>query len=245
MKKFLFICIMILSFTLFSCGTSGTKRTENVAESPDIISSLSYWEQIESEMSQYGLTGGIKILPGDDEAEVIKSFKSHYSDSCKKEELDISGDNVPFNSAYRFTVEKDVPNFWDAGYTCCFDKDIPIKKDDLIVGVMWVRGERFPESFMYEDDEAPMYYLAFKTPTDNWSTEGIPLPGRVQYAEDEWRQVFFYGYVMNDEDNSQNIQFSIFLGWGIQQIDLGGIIAYWFPYSIDNEMSAYRLVNRE
>jgi len=199
---------------------------------------LSYWENIEAELAHYGLAGGVKCLPGEDEAALMKKFGANGS---KKEELDLSGDDVPFSAAYSVTVAKDLTNFWDASYTCALEKDLPVDEGDLVVGVLWIRGKRLSETEKFAEDDFPSYYLALKTATDNWATEGGVEPSREQFAEAEWQKIFFYGNVMNEESNSKNLQFQIFLGYGNQQVDIGGITAYLFPWSRENEKAAIKL----
>ena len=212
--------------------------TEEPTEPFVVDSSLSYWEQIEAELAFYGLSGGAKIFPGEDEAALMKGFGAG---TCKKAELDISGEDVPFSSAYRVTTEKDTDEFWNASYSRSCEKDVPVEEGDLIVGVMWVRGLRLSETEKFFDDDPPQYYLAIKTATDNWATEGDVTPNGVQFAEEEWQKVFFYGSVLNEESKSQNLQFQIFTGYGNQQLDIGGIAAYTFPWTSDNEKAAWNL----
>ncbi|MCL2813636.1 MAG: hypothetical protein FWD23_03455 [Oscillospiraceae bacterium] len=199
---------------------------------------LSYWENVEAEFAHYGLTGGVKCLPGEDEAALMKKFGAN---GTKKEELDVSGDGVPFSAAYSVTTAKDTVNFWDASYSCAIEKDLLVQEGDLVVGVLWVRGRRIAETEKFAQDDFPEYYMALKTATDNWATEGGVEPAREQFAEAEWQKVIFYGNVVNEESNSKNLQFQIFLGYGNQQVDFGGIAAYLFPWSRENEKAAIKL----
>ena len=204
-----------------------------------VDSNLSYWDQIYSELEYYGLSGGTKILAGEDEAALMKGFSGG---GTKKEEIDVSGDNVPFSAAYRVVTAKDTANFWDASYNRALEKDHPIQEGDLIVGVMWVRGARLSETDNFTMDDAPEYYLALKTSTDNWGSEGGVEPSREQWAKSEWQKVFFYGNILNEEPKSSNVQLQIFLGYGNQQVDFGGIIAFWFPWTKENEMGAMQAI---
>ncbi|MCL1858898.1 MAG: hypothetical protein FWF92_06655 [Oscillospiraceae bacterium] len=267
----LFVCVILLLPMIFACGekadtASSTTNAPSITEAQitdpptdpptepptdppptdppttwePIDPNLPYWEQIEVEMSRYGLTGGTKCLPGEDEAAVMKGFGTGNS---KKEELDLTGENVPFSAGYAVTVAKDTDNFWDASYTRALEKDLPVQQDDLVVGVIWIKGERLSETDSYAIEDAPEYYLAIKTSTDNWATEGGVEPSREQWVEPEWQKVYFYGYIMNEEEKSQSVQLQIFIGYGNQRLDIGGIIAYWFPYSRDNEAAALKLVD--
>ena len=218
--------------------------TEKETEPPFVLEpidpNLPYWEQILNEMGQYGLTDGVKILPGEDEAALMKGFSTG---NTKKEELDVSGDNVPFTAAYRVVTAKDSEQFWSCSYNRSFEKDIETEEEDLVVGVIWVRGERLSETDDFDMDDEPAYYLAIKTSTDNWGTEGNVDPHGEQWATPEWRKIFFCGYVLNEESKSQNMQMQIFLGYGNQYIDFGGIIAYVYPGTLENELAAMKLVD--
>ena len=213
--------------------------TEEPTTWEPIDPSLPYWEQIQIELSRYGLTGGEKILNGVDEAEVMKKFSPNNG---KRAELDVSGDNVPFSVAYSVNISKDMTNFWDASYTASLMKDVAVEQDDLIVGVVWIRGKRVAESDQFMADDAPQYYLALKTATDNWATEGDMNPQGAQEAQETWQKVFFAGRIMNEETQSSTVQFQIFLGYGIEEIDFGGIIAYRFPSTTENEKAVIKLV---
>ena len=205
---------------------------------PDL--SLPYWEQIAKEFEWYGLTGGIKILNGDNEEEVINKFRAT---NCQRDELDISGDNVPFSSAHRVTVVKDAGSYGSADYKAQCVKDVPVNQGDLIVGVIWIKGQRLSETENYDIDDEPQYFFAVKSMTDSSATEGDCTPSGGQYASSEWRKVFFYGRVLNEEDNSRNLDVRIFLGYGHQQLDFGGIMAYRFAYSKEIEAAAIKLVD--
>jgi hypothetical protein len=190
-------------------------------------------------MSRYGLTKGAKVLNGDDEEEVMRKF---LPINAKKAELDISGDSVPFSSAYRVTVTKDGGDYAGVEYKATFVKDVPLNQGDLIVGVVWIKGERLSETSAFSADDDPQYYFAIKSMTDNTATEGDVTPNGHQTAGAEWKKVFFYGRILNEESNSKNVDFRLFLGYGNQQIDVGGAIAYCFPYSQETEAAAFKLV---
>jgi len=201
---------------------------------------LSYWEQIYAELEYYGLKDGVKCLTGEDEAELMKKLSSN---GTKKAELDVSGDKVPFSAAYSVTTAKDTNNFWDASYSVALMKDLPVEQDELVVGVVWVKGERIAETEKFMADEPASYYLALKTATDNWATEGDMTPRGEMPAETTWQKIFFCGRVLNEETKSQALQFQIFLGYGNQRVDFGGIIAFKFPSTPDNEKAIWSFIN--
>ena len=266
----LFLCIVMIFPMIFACGekpadntaATDSAATEAVTDPPAtdppttaaptdpptteaptepfvVDTSLSYWDQIYSELEFHGLKDGIKCLTGENEAELMKKISSN---GTKKAELDVSGDNVPFTAAYSVTTAKDTTNFWDASYSVALMKDIPVEVDDLIVGVVWIRGARLSETDMFAADDPASYYLALKTATDNWGSEGDMSPRGQMFAQDGWQKVFFCGRVINEESKSQNLQFQIFLGYGNQRVDFGGIIAYKFPWTQDNEKAVWKFI---
>lgn len=214
--------------------------TEEPTEPFEPDPAQSYWEQIESELAWYGLSDGFAVFNKEGENELMKKFSPG---GVKREELDISGDNVPFSAAYRVTLAKDTTNFWDANYTCLFESDLPLEQDDLIVGVIWIRGARLGETESYMEEDEPQYYLAIKTPTDEWATEGETEPRGVQIAGENWEKVFFAGRIMNEEAKSNDVRFQIFMGYGNQYLDIGGILAYCFPSTTENEKAVWKFIS--
>ena len=268
----LFICVLMLLPTVFACGekpddtastTSGATESAGTTATADPTTekptdpptteepteptepfvpdlSLPYWEQIAAELAHNGLTDGVKIFAGEDEAELMKKFGTS---NTKRTELDLSGDDsVPFSAAYTVNTSKDQVNFWEANYSISLWKDVPVEEGDLIVGVLWIRGRRTAESDMFMEDEAAQFYLAIKTETDNWATEGDMTPTGLQFAEEEWQKVFFCGYVLNEEPVTSKLNFNIYMGYGIQEFDIGGIIAYKFPGTLDNEKAVWNFI---
>jgi len=201
--------------------------------------SMAYWDQIEAELAHHGLTGGIKAFLGDNEEELMRRLSPN---NARRTDLDLSGESVPFSFGWSYETTRDVENFWDANFSINLARDLPTEQDDLIVGVVWIRGKRLAESERYFPDDDPIYYLAMKTPTDNWATEGEATPRGEQSAQEEWQKVFFYARVMNEETQASNVAFQFFIGYGFQQFDVGGLIAYKFPGNRDNERAAMNLV---
>ena len=203
---------------------------------------LSYWDQIYSEFEYYGFKDGFKILNGADEAELMKKFNVGNS---KKEELDVSGDNVPFSAAYKVYTTKDMVNFWDASYGTTLAKELPLNEGDILAGVIWLKGRRIGESEMYAADDPVTYHLAVKTPTD-WSTESNMNPGGDIIFDESiegWKKVYFTAEVMFEEDaaKSNNMILNIYIGWGLQEFDIGGIIAFGFPATDENQEAIWNL----
>jgi len=212
--------------------------TEPPTEPFKVDESLNYWEQIYSELEWYGLEGGVKIFNGDDEQDLMRRFSAN---GTRKEELDVSGDGVPFSVAYTVRTSKDIDNFWEAAYATNFLKDIETNEDDIVAGVFWIRGRRTEESDAFMLDEPAEYYTAIKSPTDNWASEGAMEPFGRQAAEEEWERIMFTGRVVNEEEQSSTMSFNIYMGYGIQELDIGGIIAWVFPSTRENERAAMKI----
>jgi len=206
---------------------------------------LPYWAQIYSELEYYGFKNGVKALAGETEQELMKKMAIGNG---KREELDVSGDaSVPFNAAYKIWTTKDMTNFWDASYGMNLLKELPVNEGDIIAGVIWLKGRRAGETENYAADDPVTYHLAVKTPTD-WSTESNMNPGGDIILDDTiegWQKVFFTANVMYEEDaiKSQNMIFNIYIGWGIQEFEVGGVIAWVFPLTDENEIAALNLID--
>jgi len=218
--------------------TTVPQTTTEPVTYPPVDPSLPYWEQVKTELGYHNLKNGVQILAGEDEAALMKKLSPN---NVKRAELDVSKDNVPFTAAYSYTVSKDQVNFWDSSANCSFAKDVPIQQGDLVVGVIWIRGVRNPGSEIVADDDPPEYYLAIKTPTDNWNTEGEMSPAGILPAEAKWQKVWFSGRILNEETQSSTVGFNVFLGYGLQQVDIGGLIAYVFPSTDETEKGAIEL----
>ncbi|MCL2772377.1 MAG: hypothetical protein FWD71_03420 [Oscillospiraceae bacterium] len=269
----LFLCAVLLVPMTFACGKSGdtgsttaadtapadttpapttippttpvpttTAEPTTPAPTEPIDPNLPYWQQIQIELSNNGLKNGVQILPGTDEADLMKKLSAN---SCTRAVLDVSKDNVPFTAAYSYTVSKDPTNWWDVNCSMNCMKDVPVQNGDLVVGVLWVKGVRNPGSALAADTDPPEYYLALKTPTDSWATEGEMSPTGNQFLDpstsNTWQKVWFSARVLNDETQSSNLSFQIFMGFGFQEIDIGGLIAYYFPSTPDNEKAVINL----
>lgn len=208
--------------------TEATTPAPTTTEAPTepIDPSLPYYEQLEIEFSRFGFHDGDFVLAADEES----TMKKFSANGCKKTELDVSGDDVPFDHAYSIDITKEATNFWDISYTASFSKDYTFTAGDIIAGVLWLRdgGGENPGKI----------YLAYKTATDNWGSEGAMNINLVE-AEDGWKKIYFYGEAVNDEAKGNNLQFQIFLGYGIHKVDIGGI--YVKRYSEDQFKAAINM----
>ena len=206
--------------------------TEEPTEPFVVDPSMTYWDQIAAEIAHYGFTGGTKISSGDTEEAALNKFTRRY---CKREEIDISGDGVPFSDAFRLVVDDDKSGIWDVFIEAPMLARIPVPQDDIIVGAIWVKGKS------HEKENTPAEFeLIFRSQTD-WQSLESEHPYLIK-AGDEWQKVFFSGRVGRDDESSQRIYFSVCLGgYGLQEVDLGGYIAYIYPSTTENEKALSRL----
>jgi len=222
--------------------------TEPPTEPFVLDESLSYFDQIYSELEWRGLSGGVLAFNAanadndgkPDESGLMRRFGAN---NTRREEMtpEEIGDGVPFSVAYRVWTSKDMDNFWEAGYSSAFARDLETNEDDLVVGVVWIRGRRLEESDDFDADEPADFYLAIKTETDNWASEGEVQPQGRQSAEEEWEKIIWTGRVVNEEAQSSRLGFNIYMGYGIQEFEIGGMVAWVFPSTPDNERAAMRI----
>jgi len=212
--------------------------TEAPTEPFAVDESLAYWDQIYSELEWRGMSGGVAVFRGDDELDLMRRFGR---ENVTREELDVSGDGVPFSVAYTLATSRDMEMDWHASYSSAFASGLDTNEDDLIVGVFWIRGRRTAESEAFAADAPPEWTMTIQTPTDDWVSTGDLEPSGRHEAGEEWERIMFTGRVMNDEPQSSNMSLRIFMGNGIQEIDIGGIVAWVFPSTPDNERAAMRI----
>lgn len=243
-KLAMLLCFAMLLSLMFSCGTKkdednsatqANKETEapveettattetptttepttpapTTTEAPTepIDPSLPYYEQIEIEFSRFGFHDGDFVI-AEDEQSVMKKFSTN---GCKKTELDMTQEDVPFDYAYSIDITKEAANFWEISYNAAFSKDLTFTAGDIIAGVLWLRDGG--------GENPGQIYLAYKTATDDYNSEGVMNVNLVM-AEDGWKKVYFYGEAVNDESKGSNLKFEIFLGYGIHKVEIGGI----------------------
>jgi len=218
--------------------TTEEPTTEEPIEIGPIDPNLPYWEQVQLELSYYGLTNGVKIFAGDNEEAVMK--KAGFGSGATKKKLELDGENVPFTSGYKVIINKEAADVLHDGKSwMLFDnKNVPTEEGDIIAGAIWVRGKRTGSSADFAATDPAQYFIAIRTPSDGFYSDGDIRPSGDQICNGEWQKVLFAAWVQNDDNNSE---FNMHMGYGFQEFDVGGLIAYKFPWTPDNDKAASRI----
>jgi hypothetical protein len=196
--------------------TKAPETTEEVTTYEPIDPTLPYYEQCDIQFSRFGFSDGQSVCGADEAAALSKVNKSNV----KTEKVDLTGVSVPFTQAIRITTPNTTTNFWDSNIGITFTKDLKIEVGDIIAGCFWIRD--------LSDPDPANAYIAIKTPTDNWASEG-KMNINTLILTDEWQQVFFYGEVINEEPNSNKLVFQLFTGPTPNAIEFGGLYMKVYP----------------
>jgi len=191
---------------------------------------LPYYDYLDEEFKRFGFEDGDRII-ADTEQGIMDLLRGK---DTAKIIIDVSEDGVPFETAARFAVTRQVSDnaFWEIAAELNFASDKTLTEGDIIAGVMWMRDGGGPDP--------AQCYLAYKTPTNGWGSEGDMS---VNYIEldpgDGWQKIYFYGENAVDEDPASTAVFCIFLGYEPHTIEIGGIYVMRYP-STDANISATR-----
>jgi len=179
--------------------------------------SLPYFQQEQTEFEQnFGFSAG-DFPFGSDETTCLG--KCNYS-QVTKSDIDMTGSGLPFTVAKEVVTATVPANWWEASAIRTADKGFQIANGDIYAGCLWVKDPG--------GENPATVYLAIKTPTDSWSTEGQMSISTVTTTGD-WTKVYFYGQSLNDETDSSVIQFQMLLGNQTQTVDIGGLYVEHFP----------------
>ncbi|MCL1858908.1 MAG: hypothetical protein FWF92_06705 [Oscillospiraceae bacterium] len=211
-----------------------TPEPETEPPTEPIDPNLPYYEYLDEEFARFGFTGGDRIM-GDTEEEVNTS--AFHAKDCSRTALDISGDGVPFEYAYRYEITS-LPNpedeFWQKACEANFRADKTLAESDIIAGCVYVRdgGGENPAQF----------YFAIKTPTNDWGSEGDMNIALMELESGGgWQKVYFYGESSCDEDPASTALFELFLGYEPHSIDIGGIYMMRYPSTGENMKATMKL----
>jgi hypothetical protein len=201
--------------------TEPPTTTEPEPELPPIDPSLPYYEYLDEEFSRFGFVDGDRIV-AETEAEVMAALRGV---SVVKTEIDLSGQDVPFEHAVSFDVTRIADNFWDIAVHSVFNSDKTLTQGDIIAGVVYMRdaGGANPAQA----------HFAIKTPTNDWSGEGN-MNITVVEAEETWKKVYFHAESAADETRASTAYFALFLGFDPQTIEIGGIYINRYPATSEN-----------
>ena len=194
------------------------------APTEPIDPNLPYYAYLDEEFKRFGFVNGDPILAASEE-EVMNLVREK---ACTRTAVDVSGDGVPFNFAYRYEVTELAVNFWETAAEFNFDADKKLAEGDIIAGCVYVRDAKGPNP--------AQVYLAIKTPTNDWNGEGVMnhhhyLP---EDLNDGWNKIYFYGESMCDEDPASTALFEFFLGYEPHTIDIGGLYIMRYPGTSEN-----------
>jgi hypothetical protein len=207
--------------------------TESEQEDEIIDPNLSYYAYLDEEFRRFGFVNGDRIFA---ETEADTAFYSiAYPDGyCTRTAIDLSGENVPFDYAYRYEISAKTQDFWNAAAEFRFRSDKTLKAGDIIAGCMYVRDAGGPNP--------AEFYIAVKTPTNNWAGEGN---FNIHHYELEpgnpWRKIYFYGQSECDEDPASVAAFLIFLGFEPHTVDIGGVYLMRYPGTAENHDATWNM----
>lgn len=192
---------------------------------------LPYYEYLDEEFSRFGFTGGEKIIAETEQGITdlirVKGF-------CTKSPIEISGEDVPFDSASRYEITELAANMWETAAEVNFASDKTLSEGDIIAGCMYVRDAGGPNP--------AQLYLAMKTPTNEWGSEGNMSVSLIEPdADGGWQKVYFYGESVCDEDPASTAVFCIFLGYEPHTVEIGGIYMMRYPATDENFQAAEKM----
>ena len=184
---------------------------------------LPYYEYLDIEFARFGFTDGDRIS-ADTEEEIMAALRAK---SCAKTEVDLSGEDVPFQHAYKFAIGNLAENFWDIAAELNFNSGKTLTEGDIIAGCLYVRDAGGPNP--------AQLYFAIKTPTNDWNGEGNMNISLVDLdAGEGWRKIYFHGESLCDENPASTAFLALFLGYDPHSIEIGGLYMMRYPGTSDN-----------
>ena len=240
----LILCVVMMLPLTAACGEDGDENEQLTTGADEFLTDppatkpidpeLPYYDYLDEEFARFGFTGGDRIAAETEEA-VMEKLKPK---GCARTLLDLSGEDVPFTFAYRYEVAN-MPEpagwFWQITAETYFDGGKTITEGDVLAGCMYVRDGGGPNM--------SRFYLAIKTPTDKWASEGamnVHSYSMADYGEG-WHKIYFYGEFLNDENPASTAMFHVLLGFCLQTLDIGGIYIMRYPGTADNIEATFRM----
>ncbi|WP_436928971.1 endo-1,4-beta-xylanase [Halosimplex halobium] len=177
-----------------------------------------YYGQLASTLASQGLPGGA-FCYGTTEAEAMSAF-SVQSSVGTAEPLSV-GDDQPFSSARRVTVEESTENPWNVTLKGTVE-DRAVSEGDVLLAVFHLRGPEDSES----DPTAQFVAKDEANPSTN-------MVRGVQQAEPVGEWVRYYVPIQFDYDAEAGTWWTeLFLGFGPQTVDVGGVALIDFDQNI-------------
>ncbi|WP_207586542.1 endo-1,4-beta-xylanase [Halomontanus rarus] len=170
-----------------------------------------------------------EFVHGDTESDARSQYWVETSDFGTAEELDVSGDEVPFSEATRFEVTEEPDENWDVQLRTAEWASDPYRSvdaGDVMLGVAYLRA---PEG------EGTAQYVADNSQSETWNAVASD---DYQEPPAEWQRYFFpiefdaaADGGLDESDYEWSIQFH--LGFDVQTVDVGGIALFDFGHSVD------------
>lgn len=201
--------------------TEPPTTTEPEPEPEPIDPSLPYYEYLDEEFKRFGFVDGDRIV-ADTEQALMDTFRAK---GCTKTAVDLSGQDVPFQYAYKYEITAESTDFWDKAAECNFSASKKMAEGEIIAGCVYIRDAK--------GSNPAQAYFAIKTPTNDWGSEGNMNVNLVEAGE-EWQKIYFYGEVVVDEDPASAAVFTLFLGYEPHSIEIGGLYVMRYPATSAN-----------
>ena len=206
-----------------------TDPPTTVAPTVPIDPNLPYYDYLDAEFARFGFTGGDRIIADTEQA---VADAQRIKGNVTRSPLDLTGEKVPFTVAYRYEVTDVSANFWDTALEANFSADKTMKEGDIIAGCFYIRDAG--------GTNPAQVYLAFKTPTNNWGSEGNMSVSLIE-PDKTWQKVYFYGYNAVDETPASNAVFEMFMGYDPDTMDIGGLYIMRYPATDANVAAAEKM----
>jgi len=167
-----------------------------------------YYSTLVEDLSEMDLPAG-EFVYADDEAGTFDAYSATGTDDyAETEELDVSGDDVPFSEAIRF----DVNDQWENSYDVNFRADVedrPVEEGEVLLAVVYLRSPT--------DGAEVNYHARYDAEYSNEVANGQqPTLGS------DWERYYFrIDYSVGAD--AGNWWTELWLAYGEQTVDIGGL----------------------
>lgn len=176
-----------------------------------------YYQTLVDDLSEMDLPPA-EFVHGDTEDAAFSQYWASTGDEESygaSEDLDVSGDDVPFSKAMRFTVEEVPPEEWNVQLRTADWHSDPyrsVESGDVMLGVAYLRA---PEG------EGEIQYAVENTQSTQWNSV---VNETRQYPDDEWARYYFPVELAADANGSEfEWTTQLHFGAAVQTIDVGGV----------------------
>ena len=191
---------------------------------------LPYYEYLDVEFARFGFVGGDRIVAETEQAVMDAITAKGF---CSKSPVEVDED-VPFGTIYRFTITDLAAEMWETAAELKFSGSKTLTEGDIIAGCMYVRDAGGPNP--------AQFYLAIKTPTNDWGSEGDMNVNHFELEPgDGWQKIYFYGEAAVDEDPASTAIFEFFMGYDPHTIEIGGLYIMRYPDTVENMKATMKM----